>query len=275
MNKSITSILTFALILVSFFCYSQEEIYIDENIALIDTTTYKNKCKNILLKCLEYKTDSLVMNKVLYKFQFGKLTKEEYTQIKNVLTIDSDKKIEKNDFIIIKYYDSLLNFKRVNERHLIHLKKAEEQQTELNVRNKYHEFNEKIFLKNRKNWIKKSNKCIKRYENKFQSKAFYIYKHEQSVVDNYKNFDWIKDRGIFKHTFFKIMFNYRFVILKPDGEYFLSGGHLTDKRFEKLLKTNDWSKFKEDWNTTYKKNILNGEGIFKKVEYDHNTRHCL
>lgn len=255
--------------------FSQEKIYLDENIVKIDSSTYNNKCKNILLKCLEYKSDSLIMNKVLYKFQFGKLKPDEYNQIKNILSINSDKKIKKDDFIIIKYYDSLLNFKRVNERHIIHLKKAEEQQTELNVRNKYHEFNDKIFIKNRISWIKKTNKCIKRYEKKFQSKAFYIYKDEQNVVDKYENFNWIKDRGVFKHTFFKIMFNYRFVIIKPDGEYFLSGGHLSDKRFEELLKNKDWSKFKQDWNDSYKINILTGKGIFKKVSIDHNTKHCL
>lgn len=267
--------LTLLFLLFFSLSYSQEKIYLDENIVRIDSSTYDNKCKNISLKCLEYKSDNLLMNKVFYKFKFGKLTPKEYTQIKSILSIDSNKKIENKDFIIIKYYDSLLNFKRVNEKHIVHSKKVKEQQTGQIVRHKYHNFNEKHFKKNRNIWIKKNNKCIKRYENKFQSKAFYIYKDEQNVVDKYENFNWIKDRGVFKHTFFKIMFNYRFVIIKPDGEYFLSGGHLSDKRFEELLKNKDWSKFKQDLNESYKKNILTGKGIFKEINSDHNTRHCL
>jgi len=274
MNKSITLILTLTLFITSFYSYSQEKVFLDENINKIDSLTYKNRCKNILLKCLEYKIKDLSINKILFKYQFGKLKSDEYLQIKNSLQIDSNKFIKDDQYIIIKYYDSLFNYKTANNRHLSRVNKAKQNNSAYS-KNFYHEFNNKIFLKERKDWIKKNRKCIKRYNSKFNSEVFYIYKAEQNVIDKYENFNWIKDRGLFKNKFFKIIGNFRFVIIKPDGEYFLGGGHLEDNRFEKLLKSKDWSNFKSNWHNTYSKKELTGEGIFKTISPFHNNRHCL
>ncbi len=261
--------------------FSQDNItkvYLDENLTGIDSSTYSRKCRQLLFKCLEFKTDSLVINKILEKYRFGKLTPIEYDQIKGVITRISKIKIKSDEIIVIKYYDSLLNFSSVNRRHVEHSKpkKATSPDSSNSKKVPLHTFNRDIFKKNRKKWVKKNKKCIKRNEDKYNVKIIYLYKAEQDVIDEYAGFNWVKDNGVFKNQFFKIMFNFHLLIIKPNGEYFLSGGHITDKKVGKLLKKADWAEFKNDLKSSYRKHIFKGIGLFKEVDpYYHNTKHCF
>ena len=59
------------------------------------------------------------------------------------------------------------------------------------------------------------------------------------------------------------MFNFHLLIIKPDGDYFLSGGHITDKQVGKLLKKADWSKYKNDWKLSFQREVINGYDLLK------------
>lgn len=254
------------------------KVYLDENLTRIDSSTYSRKCYRILFKCLEYKTDSLVVNKILEKYRFGKLNPTEYKQIKGVISRISKLKIKSDEIIVIKYYDSLLNFSSVNKRHMEHTKpkKTISPDSSNSTKRNHHPFNEDIFYKNRRKWVKKNKKCIEKNEDKYNAKIIYLYKAEQNVISKYEGFNWVKDNGVFKNKFFKIMFNFHLLIIKPNGEYFLSGGHITDKKVGKLLKKADWTEFKSDLKSSYRKHIFRGIGLFKKVDpYYHNTKHCF
>lgn len=276
--KSLISSTLFIFTLVSF---SQNLItpnqYIDENLVKIDSTTYFLKCKQITNKCLNYKTDSLKIFKVLNKFNFKKLDHQDYEQIRLLLNRDSKKHIDSGEIIVIKYYDSLLNYKTLHNKHIKHTQTVlKDSSLSLNdKRRKTHDYSEVEFKKKRSKWLKKQNKCIEKYEKEFPIKVNYLYKTEENVVDDYNGFNWIKDNGTFKNKFFKIVYNYNLVIIKPDGEYYLNGGHTSDKKIEKLLETPNWETFKNDLKLSTNKYVKSGYGLFKKIPSEHHSKHCF
>lgn len=265
MKIKIAIIFTF-LFLAAGKSIAQQKIYIDENMNRIDSIQYINKCKIYILKCLKYKTDSLDINKVLYNFSFGRITPTEYKQVKKLLVQNADTLINSNTVILINYRDSLYNFEANKKNYDIHVLNHD------SIRHK--KLTPKNFETNRKNWIKKQNKCIKKLAKNYNTKTFYVYKYDFGTHKDDEALSWIKDRGIFKNLFFKIQYNYNYLIIKPDGEYFLSGNHLSDLNLKSLLKNSDWSKVKLDFQNSYISNSIDGIGIFSEKVGSH-IEHCF
>lgn len=254
--------------------YSQEKIYLDENFRSINKLEYSKRCKKNFFKCLEYKSDSLSINKILFRYRFGKISDTSYHQIRNLLIRDSKTSIDSNSIIIVKYYDSLINFQSIYKKHLKHIEpKTDSLGNELPIHQ--HEFNMDIYKKNKANYVKERKKCIKKFEKYENVRVFHMYKHEENVANTYEDFDWIDDRGTFENTFFQILFNYSSVLIKPNGDYFLIGGHFPDKDLKSLIKKQNWESFRLDWEKTYSSDALNGKGIFKMPESFYHTKHCF
>ncbi|TVZ46962.1 hypothetical protein JM82_1551 [Olleya sp. Hel_I_94] len=271
---------TFLLLLIFLFCtamLSQNSVYIDEDFTTMDSISYYKKCKGITKKCLQYKTDSLTVNKLSPMYRFGKLKVDEYDQIKTLIQSKSNNTKE-NKYIVIKYYDSIFGFERAEKIHAKHkiTESFKRSSGKVYVRQvKSHPFNEDIFKEERADWQKRREKCIEKYEKRYPLDFVHMYKTEENALSTYVDFEWIKDQGAFKNKFFDVQNNYNLLIIKSDGEYFLSGGHLTNSRFEKLLKTDDWTKFKADLEASNTKNFTEGKGIFSKYEFYHNSKHCF
>lgn len=87
------------------------------------------------------------------------------------------------------------------------------------------------------------------------------------------NLKMIKDRGLLKEKFFPIMYQFTFLVLKSDGEYLLGGWHYEDTDLKKLLKSNDWSKYKKDWEQSVKER--HGKGMFKARDLSNHKKHCF
>lgn len=265
MKIKIAIIFTF-LFLAAGKSTAQQKIFIDENMNSIDSIQYINKCKILVLKCLKYKTDSIEVNKVLYNYSFGRITSTEYKQVKKLLIQNADTLINSNAVILINYRDSLYNFEANKKNYDIHVLKHD------SIR--HNKFTVKNFETNRKNWIKKQNKCIKKLAKNYNTKTFYVYKYDFGTLKSDEALIWIKDRGIFKNMFFKIQYNYNYLIIKPDGEYFLCGNHFSNINLKFLLKNSDWSKVKLDLQNSYISNSLDGIGTFSEVNGLH-IEHCF
>ena len=251
--------------LITFFSFGQPKLYLDENLKKIDSVTYSKKCKIHIFKCLEYHTDSLSVEKVLHKFYFGKVSQTEANQITGLLALDSGKKIKKNDIIVLKYIDSLYNYKTSKRNYDKHVEKHK----------KFHHkrYNKKKYNKHKIKWEKTNYKCVKKFEKTEKIKVLHSVKHTQNDLNNYRNIVVVKDRSVLKNTFFKIIYNYNLLILKPNGDYFLSGACLNDKKLLKLLKSDDWSVFRNDLKRSIDGNHENGFGFFKKLSY--HKKHCF
>jgi molybdopterin synthase catalytic subunit len=272
-------ILSTIFLLISLQGICQEKIYLDENMKEMDYISYAKKCDAHIYKCMEYKTDTFSINKIMYKHTFGKITPTEYVQVKNILSKDSKEIINKNTIIVVKYSDSLYSYNSTKQKfdNLVIEHRKAVYDTASNTM-KYHKINYKnynlnTYNKNCEKWLKEQNKCIKKFEKIENTNVIYSYLHKEKNTYNYADFNFVKDRGILKNTFFKIVQNFDLLILKPNGEYFLSGGHLDDKKIKKLLKDADWSNYIEDWKTTVTKYPKSGFGFFE-MKLNHET-HCF
>lgn len=271
--------LVFLLLFIVSWSNAQVVKNIDEKMESIDSLTLAKKCNQRIFKCLKYDTDTLVINKILYKYNFGKLNQEDYKKIIDYLSTTSQSNIESNKTIIVRYYDTLKSFSKLLKEHSKHPKEKQKVYTDTSKTKFYylnpHKFNRQIFEKNRNKFIKDRNKCIKKYDRKYNTQVFHAFDYDSNVSGEYIDFNWIPDNGILKETFFEIVFNYWAVILKPDGEYFLIGDHFSDKNVSKLIKSDDWTQFKLEWNETLYKYPINGIGIFKDESEMEHIKHCF
>lgn len=258
------------LILFPFLNFSQSEVYLDENMKEVGKSTFKSKCESQIFKCLNYTTDSLIIHKILYKYSFGKIKPKEYNQLRNLLIIDSKREIDSNATIILKFRDSLQNLQVLKNRYDKHIIVCEAK----NLKMEHESKNLKSFAKDRNTWIKSKEKCTKKFTKKNNVSVNYLYKYENNAVDSYSNFNWVKDRGIFKNLFFKIMYQSNLLIIKANGDYFLSGSHISDKSITKLIKKKDWTKYREDWQSSLTTHKKNGKGFFNKDTGFH-KKHCF
>ncbi|MEX1381780.1 hypothetical protein [Lutibacter sp.] len=246
--------------------YAQDKFYLDENIVEIDSIEFKKKCKIHILKCLTYKTNSVEVNKVLYDFAFGKLSPIAYEQIKKTLIQKSLKNIDNDATLLINYRDSLYDFEIRKKNYDIHIQEHKDA--------KHHKFTFETFDKSRKKWISKQQKCSSKIDEKFNTATFYVYNFDYGSIEHYPDLGWIKDRSIFKNIFFQIYGNYRYLVLKPDGEYFLCGSHFSDSNLKYLLKNKDWTKIKSDFKESYVSESSVGVGRFKKG-FNNHLEHCF
>ncbi|MGJ8592583.1 MAG: hypothetical protein ACSHXF_08550 [Aquaticitalea sp.] len=271
-----TQIFAYLFLFNIYVCYSQDEMYVDEGMQIIDSASYLNKCNEVGLKCLQYQTDSITVNKVLNKYSFGKLKPSEYEQLRKLLAKDSKKEILPNQILIVKYLDSLRSYQTMKRNYDDHVKMHASEITSVKQRKTVHSpYNVKTYTSNLKKWIKTSNKCIKKFEKKTPASVHYVYNDDQGVLNNYDEFELTKDRSIFRTTFFKIVYNYNLLILKPDGEYFLSGSHFDDKSVKELIENEDWSEPKSDLQATMDMYKINGFGIFKSHNPRNHKVHCF
>jgi hypothetical protein len=245
----------------------QSIYFINELNHQIDSLEYIKKCQSEIFKCARYKSDSLTLNKVLFKYSFGKITPTEYNQIKKLLTQQSSIDIDSDEILLINYVDTLSNFEIVRNNYNKHFKNYEGFfRPGSYTKNRYNETNRR--------WIKSKNKCIKKFKEKYNVSTFYLYKHNFGFKEEFENFNWIKDRGIIKRKFFPLHNTNYYVIIKPNGDYFLCGSHLSDKNLAILLSNSDWSTFKFDLQKSYKSKSKNGIGFFKK-ETKYHKKHCF
>ena len=270
------------IILMSNQSMSQSKIYLDENMKMIDSIQFRNKCKNRIFKCLDYTKDTLTINKVLKKYSFGKIHKDEVNQIKLIFEKSTNKKISTSNSLIIVYRDTLMGYHDIKER----IDKSTNRiTTEANsnpiirlgilkpIEPKYRDLD--YFKKKKNKWYRLQKKCKEKIENTYSSNVYHVYNFNKNEDSLNRELNWIKDTGVFKNKFFSVIYNYHTLIIKPNGEYFLKGGYLSDKKIYTLLNNDDWSQYIIDLNKSVNSNSINGFGFFESVQINTNKKHCF
>jgi hypothetical protein len=260
-------IIVLFIIFLFFFSqsFSQQKIYVDENMKTIDSLTFHKKCNAYIFKCLNYKTYSLIVNKVYYKFSFGKISRIESNQLRLLLVEKSKKNIDSNSIIVIKYIDTLFGYKKYKLRN----EKRNKLQTSNNKTHKHKILKEKAYKKNHYRYIKKERKCVKSSNSKYGTKVFYLFNYDYNHNKEFPQLNWMKIDA-FKKLFFNNVYESKTLILKPDGNYFLNGSILSDKRIISLL-TKDWKSFIRDWKNSASTNHIDGIGFFRKEKIFNRT----
>jgi hypothetical protein len=243
---------------------------VDEDMNYIQKKTYKKKCKLNIYVCKRHKTDTIIINKVYDKYKFGRVSNDHLQEIKIFLFENTETKVNSMKNIIVKYNDSLFGFREIEEKRKKHYDKVSEKYKNSLTNSKkkfkiakYVPLTFKSYTKNHIDFIKTQQKCIKKVNEVFNSEAFYVYHFDQGHNTLWSDLNWIQDKtGVFKKYFFKIPDYDGMLILRPDGEFFVTNTHLSEKTLTKLL-NGDWSTLKKDWLKTKKEFIKKGYGFFE------------
>lgn len=287
MNRKI--FILFILTIGIQFCHAQSIIYLDQDSKLISLNEFKKKCKQHIYKCLKYKSDSLIVNKIHAKYAFGNMPIESYEKIRLTLIKDSDINIPKDKTIVINYVDTIANYNSYLKHYEAYHKKEfandssyiNSLSTTIKVNNKAirppyrrEPISYKKHTKRAHAYMDRVAKCTKKLEKKTNVSISHIY--NVNLPKNYSidQVNWIKDSGFFKDNYFEMIYRTRFMVIKPNGEYFLSGTMLSYETMKKFLKSKDWSSYKKELELSHHESNINGFGTFKKKHY-YNTLFCF
>jgi len=244
------------------FSFAQiKKIYIDEDEKITDSIKFYAKCHSRVLTCLEYKTDTLIVNRLHNKYKFGKISTNEVNQIRLFLMKKGNFKIEPNKTLVIKPIDSIQGsyesyVSYVNEHKALgHFPETHEIPNKIKAKIE--------FDKDQAFRMSKLKKCIKKYERKYDTKVILTFNYKGYKKDLYKNINKIEYSGtIFSKILNGVPYG-NFTIIKPDGEYFVSPSKFIDRHLRHLFRSPDWTIHKNDLESSKYQYYKYGKGIFK------------
>ena len=267
------------------------KVYLNEKSEVITEFEFNIKCGAAVYYCKQHDKPDMIVFKVYPKIFFGKLNPKEYNQVRIYLNNRSNKQIPENHKILIHYEESLFGFEERNEHcNLVNSFTLQENFEAFNleaenqgeyefasiqlfqkyVKDHKREFHDKEkFEREINEYANQQNACVKKIERKYQTPVFYV------VSDNFnypiKNnfFTWVIDSGVIRSGFLKNHPDADFILLKPNGEYFLKSGEMPDFVLNKLLKKEDWIPFQKEWFSSMNMNDPVGFGIVKEMTQDY------
>ena len=269
-----------------FFGNSQDDskpvIYLDHNQKQITQQEYKNLRRLRVTLISTLKTDSIIYKRIALRHQFGQLSSEEFDQIKQLISNRSSKLVNEKEYIVISVIDSLHDYDSYVKNYIkSHPYNFDPSLSKNKVVSKYNGKmvnNSRLYMldkdsfkkKQSKDLIKRS-KCIRHIEKKYDSHVFHLINHSFSIIDLSDGLNIIDDSGILKRKFIPYINANRVIIIKPDGEYFITINY--NSKLEKaLLKNKDWSKAKDKLLKIIKENpFFEQHGIY----YTQNTNNCF
>jgi hypothetical protein len=266
------------ILFYSCLLFSQKKVYLDEVLKPIDSTLHSKKCRSFFFACTSYTKDGTLFVVANFNYKIGKLTKEAHSQVLSVIKLQTKQKINTTtDNILIRFADTLFDYKTIKRKHEFHLKQYKPDPILIN--GKEIVFKEKVFNKTEyqkvvNNRNIKIEKCNKIYSKKGNLNFFYFYDHSIGDSKNLESNLWIKDKGLLKNFFFKKTNAYIFLILKPNGDYFLSDRNVTNRMIRKLLKHKNWEPYIADLKKTYEFKDRNRVGLFR-ITKPYYTSNCV
>lgn len=271
-------------ILFIFFFYSiisvaqKKETFYDENMKEIDSAAFFLKCNAAVFKCLTYKSDSLVVNKVYQKYKFGILNKVEYNQIKTLLTQDSNLELSKDNTIIIRFNDTIFGYEhyvsRIKSQNEAMIRKHPDSswgRMKVTVR-KIPIMSKRQFIKNHQKFIKRQQKCTKIMLEEYKVKKAYYYNVNINHNELFLDLNWSKTDHILSELFFPFGIKSSYLIIKPNRQYFISQPSLSNKQIFKLLK-DDWKPMIQDVKKMIRLNSKKRIGFFI-TPHSHSPKKC-
>ena len=230
----------------------KDTIYLDEYERQIEKDIALKKCKSNVYYCRVRGYDSLVVYSVYYKYFFGKLEKKEYKHYISVLNNKLKIKTDTNSTLVIHFWKVLANFdtyKRVTDSIKRHNKRI------FNVRS----MSETAFKNYNRSYRKTQKKCLNKMRKINKITPVYLYSDYYDGKEDVGAFEWKKDDNqLFNKRFFNDGKKFDFLILKPDGNFFLKSNRANYNDFSEkdvfdLLKSNSWDLFHIEWNKRKKK----------------------
>lgn len=218
--------------------------FIDDLNKRIDFDSFKVKKENILYTYKKNELDSAVVYRLYKHFSFNRLSKIDNQQIRLMLTSRYDFDIKPNNTIILHFKDTLFGYAEQRKRRLKY-------PFVLSHRNNdtiHVPFTVELYNKRRKVFDNDQGKCLKKIE-KFDAKILYLYGVNKGYTHKSNHLEWIQASEVLDRLFFNGKSS--FVILRPDGQFYVSIASDLPNNVEKLLKLEDWSKPLDDYAKQY------------------------
>lgn len=274
------------------------KVFLNEKSEAISEIEFNVKCGSASFYCKQFEKPDMTVFKVYYKMFFGKLKPKEYEQVRIYLNNRSNKKVPENHKILIHYEESLYGFDERNEHcNLVNSFTLQEnfeaynneakrtgdyEFTSIPEFHKYVRIHEKEYHDKAKfdreveEYADQQNACIKKIEKKHQTPVFYIVSENFNYPIKNKYFSWVVDTGVIRSGFLKNHPDADFVLIKPNGEFFVKTGEMPDFVLNKLLKKEDWLPLQKEWFSSMNTNDPVGFGIVKDMtqEYEFFTPSC-
>lgn len=213
----------------------KSNIYLDENLKQISQSEYLNKKWKSIYGHSQIENDSLITHKLQRKYFFGKLEKNELSQVQKLL----QKYLGINDFdknIVLMYKDSLLSFEET-------AKKSDS----IRLKNGLNELTLKEYSELRKGYDKKQKKCLK-FAKKHKITPRYLFNYNDEYDYQPRFYNSNKIPSALKLIFFKTA-DRGCIILKPNGDYFFYT-RITQDFTEEFI-NDDWDPYIKEFNAVY------------------------
>ena len=272
MNKLFYSTILFFGLSLSLFSQiktAKDTLYLDENNVKISKSTFNKKIESAVFFSRTYDIKDVVFKKVSYQYYFGKITPKIREELQVIINSKTNRKIKHNENILIHYFDTLQGYEFQKKRHKSYFKNTKGTHILIN-NDTINPFKNKIltrkkYKKSQHEYQRKLAKCSLKLEKRENTKVIEMYNIDKGYPLELEKLTWMKDPGVFKENFFINIYENNLLIIKPNGDFFMKKYCIEDDDLFHLLKTDDWSQFKMDWEESIKTNSSTGYGIVKSL----------
>lgn len=216
-----------------------DTVYVNEHNKIITKSLFYKKVESDIFNGLQFKTDSVLLKKIRFNYFFGSLEKSTKTQIFKFL--NKKHQIDTSKTMIIHYRDTLKSigeFPKVSHHN-------------------YRPFSSVISCspyfdetksRSHKDFIISHQKCIKTHQKIDDNiSVLHFYYHNNGHRNKFKNLTWYHDSNqLIKNIFTDEYKNYEWIIIHPDGEFYMKSGD-DNISYEKIVRKQNWYKLKEDF----------------------------
>lgn len=233
--------IVFTIITNSVVSQTKIRVYLDQNNNPISNFVFENKLKCEIFQNQIHFKDSLIINKLEYRYEFDSIPKQKLQQFKHLLK-SYFKNIDTNQTTVITYIDTIQGFNELKNSLTTKIVTDQAYVTDNNQyklsRNKYDKLQKKCQKFSKKNKI--NTLYTYSYDNNFTFKT----KHHKKQVLPLS----------LKYTLFKNKTS-GFIILRPNGHFFYYK-YITQDMLTRLIHEN-WDNYKTDLSYARTNPLLN------------------
>lgn len=226
-----------------------DTVYVDEYNNYISKKYFYKKANSSVFKGLRYSTDTLILEKIKPQYLFGKLLQPVNSQLSKLFFTRHN--IDTTKTLIIHYYDTLKTENEYPKKSFTKFYDSLNTEIKIPKRSTYVNFEEirSVFkhehIQNYQSFLQSDKKCLK-YHKKMSDQVLvlHFYNHNNGHPEQVKKLKWFKDYGSLVKKLFSYDHNFDFVIIKPNGEFYVQY-YKTKLSYEGLVLNLKWNNYKK------------------------------
>ncbi|MFV0566220.1 MAG: hypothetical protein ACK5NB_10350 [Flavobacteriaceae bacterium] len=238
-----------------------DTLRVDENNRPISKYNFYKKEKSPLYSGFRFSTDTLIIEKLRYNYFFGKIESPKKEQILKLFS--KRHQIDTSKTLVIHYLDTLksINDYPKRSRTIFYDSLGQEVKHSIKLTHMYSglkvdasksgEIARHKHILNHKDFFLINKRCVKSYKRKKNVEVLHFFGVNMGHPEAYKKIKWYKDYGfVLGKIFADKTDNFKNIILRPNGEFYVSDYYMSVD--EVSLRLKNWDKEKENFYQTIK-----------------------